>query len=214
MPVTAPSWLTVDSLILRENITLLQMINKEPVKPTENNLASFKESADNSRVRAFTIEREKNLADCLAFLAATTDDPTKIVAVSIEEHVGGHGFTIRLAANSGELEDVLSGLRKIADELESFASNSRNLLTVATCAHIDTSHRQNKQCSRIVTTENHCSRSSPNTDPLEITACESVKGQQGPAISYFKARASFLTRTARRSYRKPDSYTARYPIKA
>lgn len=36
-------------------------------------------------MRVFSLQREKELAESFAFLAATTDDPKKIVAVCVEE---------------------------------------------------------------------------------------------------------------------------------
>lgn len=74
--------------------------------------------SNSDSTRQLTIERERDLADCFAFLSARTDDMMKVMAVCVEEDLDHAGLTIRMAANTGPLTDVEKGLRNIAILLE------------------------------------------------------------------------------------------------
>lgn len=76
---------------------------------------------DYSTRKVLGLQREKELAESLAFLAATTDDPSKIVAACVEEGEAGKCLTIRLAVNNGGLDNVKIGFQRIARALERIA---------------------------------------------------------------------------------------------
>jgi hypothetical protein len=71
------------------------------------------------------IDRENQLASNLAFLAATSDDNTEIMAVCVEEHTDGEGITIRLAMNTGNMVKVVKGFEGLACILEQAAQRGR-----------------------------------------------------------------------------------------
>ena len=67
------------------------------------------------------MKRERELTETLAFLAAYTDDPKKVVALCIEEEMHGKGMLIRLAVNNGDLKYLQEGFQKLAVMLEKLA---------------------------------------------------------------------------------------------
>lgn len=69
-----------------------------------------------------TIDREKELSEDFAFLAARKDDPDNVMAVAIEEDEDKCGMTIRVATNKGDLAGVKTGLGDIAHILERAAT--------------------------------------------------------------------------------------------
>lgn len=73
-----------------------------------------------------SVERERKLADDFAFLAATTDDTDRIMAVAIEEDADRMGMHLRVASNTGDLSNVEEGLQKIVDILRRAASPSQH----------------------------------------------------------------------------------------
>lgn len=75
----------MDHAHLLQKIILLQLLNRTQEKPTEKILSDSRLREGGSSVRVFSLQREKELAESFAFLAATTDDPKKIVAVCVEE---------------------------------------------------------------------------------------------------------------------------------
>ncbi len=71
--------------------------------------------------RILDLQREKELAESFAFLAATTDDPKKVVAACVEEGEDQACLTVRLAMNSGNLNHVVAGFERMAKIFERFA---------------------------------------------------------------------------------------------
>ena len=61
---------------------------------------------------------EHQLADDLAFLAAAQEGADAVSAATICKDVGGHGYTVRLAANDGVPVAVASALREILSKLQ------------------------------------------------------------------------------------------------
>jgi hypothetical protein len=92
-----------------ENITVLRILNEIPDVPRKNLLPSHSDST-----RQLTIDRERDLADCFAFLSARTDDMQKVMAVYVEEDLDHTGLTIRMAVNTGPFTNMKRGLRNIA----------------------------------------------------------------------------------------------------
>ena len=56
--------------------------------------------------RQLPIERERDLVHMFAFLSTTRDDPKRVMAVGLEEHVQKKAMIIRVAANRGDLSSV------------------------------------------------------------------------------------------------------------
>ena len=61
------------------------------------------------------------LGQSFAFLAATSDDPKKVVAACIEESEKNECLTVKLAINSGGLDHVIAGFERMAKILERVA---------------------------------------------------------------------------------------------
>lgn len=111
-------WTEIDHAHLLQKIILLQLLNKNQEKPSEKTLPELRLREDSSSVRAFSLQREKQLAESFAFLAATTDDPKKIVAVCVEEDEEKRSLTVRLAINNGNLDDVKPGFERMSKILQ------------------------------------------------------------------------------------------------
>lgn len=101
---------------LLQNITLLWTLNQIPEKPRENHLASRTDTT-----HQLTVERENEIVANLAFLSATTKDYLKVMAVCIEEDESGRAITIRVASNTGDLLELVTGFSKLARVLEQAA---------------------------------------------------------------------------------------------
>ena len=101
---------------LLQNITLLWTLNQIPEKPRENHLASRTDTT-----HRLTVERENEIVANLAFLSAITKDYLKAMAVCIEEDESGRAITIRVASNTGDLLELVTGFSKLARVLEQAA---------------------------------------------------------------------------------------------
>lgn len=99
---------------MAENITLLQLLNSEPGEPGENELLTMKDAP----AHQLSLEKERALADHLAFLSASTPDPYRVTAVCIEEDLTGKGLTVRMAVNKGSLDTEKRAFERIAVILE------------------------------------------------------------------------------------------------
>ncbi len=119
---------------LVENITLLWTLNEIPEQPKDN---IFRCEEDGTR--QLTLERERQLADSFAFISASTDNMLRVMAVSIEEDTDGHGITIRVASNTGDLSSMKEALGDIAKTLEKAATRGTNRLPELS-ASTDTNH--------------------------------------------------------------------------
>jgi hypothetical protein len=80
-----------------------------------------------SSSRVLSLRREKELVEILAFLSATTDDPSKIVALCVEESQNGKALAVRMAVNNGGLVNVKEGFEKMARILERVATHGPGL---------------------------------------------------------------------------------------
>lgn len=101
---------------LRQSISSLKQLSEVPGPPKEHDLV-----LDAGSAHHLSIERENEIASNLAFLAATSDDIQKVMAVCIEEHRNGEGITIQVASNSGDLSEVTAGFGKLGLILEKAA---------------------------------------------------------------------------------------------
>ena len=118
----AAQWGEVPRKRLMENITLLRTLN-EIIKPPKENVIPRN---DEQSWMQLPIEREKTIADLLAFLSATHDDNLKITAVCIEESQDHNHLTVRISSNTGDSSYVKDGFEDIARVLEK--ASSRGIL--------------------------------------------------------------------------------------
>lgn len=102
---------------LVENITLLWALCEVPNLPKENELRGSQDER-----RKLSLDREKQLVDSFAFIAASTEDPLRVMAVCIEECPSEDGMIIRLASNTGDLSSIEQGFNGIARTLEQASS--------------------------------------------------------------------------------------------
>ncbi|KAH7395524.1 hypothetical protein BKA64DRAFT_61062 [Cadophora sp. MPI-SDFR-AT-0126] len=102
---------------LQAKIVLLQALNDTPSQPAEKPLVEDHRENRRSAPRVLSLFREKELTENLAFIASTTDDPAKVLALAIEEENAGQGMNITLAVNNGLLENVRTGFEKMAKVL-------------------------------------------------------------------------------------------------
>lgn len=105
---------------LMEAIALLYMINQCPESPRDNQPPQSLTSLSASY--QLPLQREKEIVDNLAFLSATTNDSTRVMAVCLEEDRGRDSCTIRLTSNTGDLHEVVNGFNHMARILERAAS--------------------------------------------------------------------------------------------
>lgn len=114
-------WRNIDQAQLLQKVILLQILNRTPEKPSEINLSELKAREDEFCGRVLDLQREKDLAESFAFLAATTKDPKKVVAACVEEGQEKGCLTVRLAINRGNLDHVITGFERMAKILERVA---------------------------------------------------------------------------------------------
>ena len=109
---------------IQENIALLSLLNREPGAPSTEKLDDYasRETAQDTSSRCIPLNREYEIAECLAFLSGTTDDPKKVTALSIEENEGGSSLVIRIATNSGVDDKLWCQFQMMAQALQT-ASN-------------------------------------------------------------------------------------------
>lgn len=114
-------WWNIDQAHLLQKIILLQLLNRTPKEPSEINLLEWKHGECDFPERILDLQREKELAESFAFLAATTNDPKKVVAACVEEGEDQACLTVRLAINNGNLDHVIAGFERMAKIFERFA---------------------------------------------------------------------------------------------
>lgn len=123
--MTPRRWSHVDRTHLLQKIILLQLLNQTPEKPSETNLSEWKAQEAKNTERVFDLQREKELAESFAFLAATTDDPKKVVAACVEEGEEKGCVTVRLEMNHGNLDRVVAGFERMGKNLEEVARRGK-----------------------------------------------------------------------------------------
>ena len=107
-----------------EAIALLYMINQFPESPKDNQLPQTLSTLSASY--QLPLQREKEIVDNLAFLSATTNESTRVVAVCLEEARGRGSCTIRLTSNTGDLDEVMYEFNHMARILERAASTGHS----------------------------------------------------------------------------------------
>lgn len=111
-------WQNIDQAHLLQKVILLQLLNRTPEKPSEINLSKSEAREKDFSERILDLQREKELAESFAFLAATTNNPKKVVAACVEEGEGKEYLTVRLAINNGDLNHVVAGFERMAKVFE------------------------------------------------------------------------------------------------
>jgi len=119
--MSSRGWRDADQAHLLQKIILLQLLNNTPEKPSKMSISERSTQTDNFAKRVLGLQREQQLAESFAFLAATTNDPKKIVAACVEESKKGRCLIVRLAVNNGSLDTVKAGLERMARALERIA---------------------------------------------------------------------------------------------
>ena len=128
--IVSSPWSSISCATLRENITLLWMLDKEPERPMHNQLPQHLLSGSEQSFRQLTIKRERDIVDDLAFLSASSEDSTKVIALCIEEYPSAETLTIRFAMNTGDLQFVNDGLVKLAAILKQAATRGSGLISL------------------------------------------------------------------------------------
>ena len=105
---------------LMEAITLLYMLNECPESPKDNQQSQTLSAL--STIYQLPFKREKQIVENLAFLSATTNDLGRVMAVCLEEACDRGSCTIRLASNTGDVDEVVLGFKLMAKILEQAAS--------------------------------------------------------------------------------------------
>lgn len=107
-------------------------VTRKQLRNTVNGMHGIPGPPEERRLRAaadpmhqLPIDRESEIASNLAFLSATSDDNTQIMTVCLEEHTSRIGMTIRLAANTAVLEEVVDGFKSLTRILEGAAQRGR-----------------------------------------------------------------------------------------
>lgn len=111
---------------LSENVVLLGAINQFPIKPTEIAVQDIP-----AEEGGLSSQLERHFADQLAYLAATNDDSTKVVAVCIEQRPAEAAMTIRIACNTGLSAEFKNAFSQLIEEIENVAKVGRRQYTNA-----------------------------------------------------------------------------------
>ena len=118
-------WRNIDQAHLLQKIILLQSLNRTPKKPSVISLSELNTRTDELPERILDPQREKELAESFAFLAATTDDPKKVVAACVEEGEKKECLTVRLAINNGSLDHMIARFERMAKIFERVARTGK-----------------------------------------------------------------------------------------
>ena len=105
---------------LAVKIILLGIVNNIPEAPRLN--VSQQDRGSEKR-RTLSLKHEACIAQQLAFICSYSGDPLHVLAVCVEEVIPRNGIIIRLAANTGEHEALVDGLKKITRVLQNEATN-------------------------------------------------------------------------------------------
>lgn len=109
---------------LLHRISLLHFANEIPEYPQKTS-SEEKEPNTVSR-RVLSLKQEKDITRAFAYIAASTGDPRKVVAISVQED-GAESLQVNLAVNHGRLDSVHNGFLKIGRILERVAQSNTGL---------------------------------------------------------------------------------------
>lgn len=117
-------WQGTAYIQLLYRILLLYMLNQVPEHPAQHDLYQDSDTIERNRNRILSLKHEKDLAEALVYLAASTDDPKKIVALYLEEGTDHKCLYVRMAVNNGRLDKVERTFSKLRSILEEVARGS------------------------------------------------------------------------------------------
>jgi hypothetical protein len=124
---------TVDQLQVK--IAILRLVNEYPEQPSANTPSQYIETQNPQSERTLSFKHELSITQQLALICAYSHNPLHVTAVYIEEAIHGRALIIRIAANSGQHDKLVNGLKAISTILEREAENGsgsflkqRNLL--------------------------------------------------------------------------------------
>ncbi|KAL9116797.1 MAG: hypothetical protein Q9187_006674 [Circinaria calcarea] len=103
-----------------EAIALLYMLNQFPESPKDNQPPQALSIL--SALYQLPFQREKEIVDNLAFLSVTRNDPSRVMAVCLEEARDRGSCTIRLTSNTSDLNEVVYRFNLMVRILERAAS--------------------------------------------------------------------------------------------
>ena len=117
--------LTDPAITCAENIALLHLLHSVPTTPSSNPIDSLLACRNGY---ALSFEKERSLADTLAFLSKIENDPNHVPAVCIEEGPKSAFLNILLAVNKAKRDGGNQFLQKLKQGFEKiFAILSRVL---------------------------------------------------------------------------------------
>lgn len=186
--MSAHDWCEDDHAHLLQKTNLLQLLNEIPEKPHENKILNSNSREGGSSGRSLTLQREKELAESFAFLAATTDDPKRIVAACVEEHAVKGGMTVRLAINNGGLDVVKTRFEKMSKILKRATQSGKPEIS---CRQFS-SKMENKEQNRA-------------DEELHALLCEVVALNQKRMLIRLRSRHA----TSRSNFKKKKSQRAK-----
>ncbi|KAI9652828.1 MAG: hypothetical protein M1831_006353 [Alyxoria varia] len=115
-------WLPSRHALLSHRIRLLHALNKIPQDPCPNVVDD--EWGIDVKHRVLSVRQEQDIGQALAFIAASSDDPHKIVGISIQESDQA-SVHINLAVNHGHLNVVEKHFEQIGGVLQRVSSSSQ-----------------------------------------------------------------------------------------
>jgi hypothetical protein len=104
---------------LAENIALLSILSRAPT-PSQGNP---RPSTEKDTGRLLSFRQEQRLAEVLAFISGISDDPTRVVALCVEELAIGKGIRVVIAINKTGPESGSDILQRIQNGLKNLFSH-------------------------------------------------------------------------------------------
>ena len=130
---------------LLHRIVLLYMLNQIPEQPAKHHLQEAQDNLGTHSNRVLNLRHEKDLAEALVYLAASTDDPRKVVALYVEEGTDHESLYIRMAVNHGQLDRVEKTFSRLGSILESVAHGSEEPVRAMNTANISNQESTTKK---------------------------------------------------------------------
>lgn len=94
---------------LAASISELERLNPVPHIPKEHDLL-----VSSSDRKHLSLQWERQIVNNLAFISATTKDPSRVMAVAVEESLETESMVIRLTSNTGDLSHIVKEFQDLA----------------------------------------------------------------------------------------------------
>ncbi|KAF2187015.1 hypothetical protein K469DRAFT_686228 [Zopfia rhizophila CBS 207.26] len=94
-------------LRLAENLVLLQKLSNQPIPPSKNKLVHL----DGGEGRTLEFRQELDIAECLTYLSAYSNDPERVLALCLEEQTNHQGLVVSIATNTGPTSHLQRGIQ-------------------------------------------------------------------------------------------------------